>query len=280
MEVETAVEPIPLGDTVSVILPEDDLDADQRAEDEMMQYGLTVSTNSLQTTDDLDRPYISHSLPKTVAASPHAVPGSPLVRDFSFLKRRLAPQLEAQDDPLCRKWTFFFEFLFVVILFIKRLRTVLLMPFYFWPDIEQESPAAIASALMRREVKKNGKRLGLWEQTSLPDVSEFSLHFRQLLGNDGISSSIQRLRLTENARNWLFSKARLWADMKGEYAAKQCDWHNVHLVIFPHGCILSVTVDWMSEDVQENDFALSDLCDWLHIAKFRSIKVVCLFCLN
>ncbi len=123
----------------------------------------------------------------------------------------------------------------------------------------------------------------LWERTGLPkEVAELSLHFRQLLGFEGTDSSpVQRLRLTDNARNWLFGDARLWADTKGGvFAGKQCEWTDVHLVIFPHGAILSVAVDWMSGGgAQDTAFSLSDLRSWVYVAKFRSIKVW-VACLN
>jgi hypothetical protein len=123
----------------------------------------------------------------------------------------------------------------------------------------------------------------LWERTGLPkEVAELSLHFRQLFGFEGSDSSpVQRLRLTDNARNWLFGDARLWADTKGGvFAGKQCEWTDVHLVIFPHGAILSVAVDWMSGGgAQDTAFSLSDLRSWVYVAKFRSIKVW-MICLN
>jgi hypothetical protein len=109
------------------------------------------------------------------------------------------------------------------------------------------------------------------------EVAELSMHFRQLFGFEGSESSpVQRLRLCDEAREWLFGDARLWADAKTDvFAGKQCEWNDVHLVIFPHGAILSVTVDWMSGGSGEGAavFTLADLRSWVYVAKFRSIKV-------
>ncbi len=288
------------------VLPEDDNDADQKAEEEMMRQGLTASTFGLEvfrssfspperkgsvyfaSREDLllDEPaneeeeeakFLQREVSTSKLSSEKVVhaPSTPASeskekedqnrKDFAFLRRRLVSQFGLQqrpleEDPLCR-----------------RLRTVLMLPFYYSPDVERESPASVASALLSRVVRVDGgPRCALWEHAAMPDVSELSRHFRQLLGDDDASLSlVQRLRMTDQAREWMFQNARLWADCKtGDYAGKRCDWYNVHLVIFPHGAIFSVTLDWLSQDVDADSmFTLSDLRSWLYVAKFRAIKV-------
>jgi hypothetical protein len=80
---------------------------------------------------------------------------------------------------------------------------------------------------------------------------------------------VQRLRLTDEARKWLFGSARLWADTRsGDVAGKQCSWNDVQLLIFPHGAIVSVVVDWMPHAM-----SLADLRSWIYVAKFRSARL-------
>lgn len=275
-------------------MPEDDQEADQRLEEGLMRQGLlTASTASLDVPTSWVRsaPFVLDTSARDLDSvnivaqqevqaeeqekahrSGEKIPLQEVVeeddqrhKDFAFLKRQLVSQfgLEKQlpeEDPLCR-----------------RLQTSLLMPFYFWPDVEEETPAAVASALLARVVRvQGGRRCALWEETSLPDVSELSRHFRQLLGGSGVSSLMQRLRLTDAARSFLFDNARLWAECKtGDYAGKQCLWTNVQLLVFPHGAVLLVTVDWLGSDAgsAESEFSLSDLRSWLYVAKFRAVKV-------
>jgi hypothetical protein len=134
----------------------------------------------------------------------------------------------------------------------------------------------IASLLLDRTVHG----VPLWERCELThDVSELSSQFKQLLGAYGPESSpVQRLRVTDAARNLLFSEARLWADTKsGDFAGKRCEWTDIQLVIFPHGAIWSVTFDWMPRGDHEESggpsFTLSDLRNWIYVAKYRAIKV-------
>ncbi len=160
----------------------------------------------------------------------------------------------------------------------KSAKTVLMLPFSFWPTEDKESPAWLAKDLLQRQLKLSrggGEPVPLWERTGLPKESaELSLHFRQLLGFEAAEQSpVQRLRVTDAARALLFSEPKLWADTKtGDFAGKQCEWTDVHLVIFPHGAILSITVNWtLAGDLAP--FMLSDLRTWLYVSKFRSIKI-------
>lgn len=173
--------------------------------------------------------------------------------------------VSSRDDPVCRA-----------------ARTTLLVPFSFWTEEDELSPAGVCKLLLSRtallpvEKEKTLDRVPLWELTTLPeDVAEFSLPFRTLLGFDPTigSSAVARLRVTDAARNGLFSRARLWADTKtGTLAGRQCEWRDVQLLVFPHGAVLSFKLDWMAvtDDV---DFHLSELRTWLYVSKFRSVEV-------
>jgi hypothetical protein len=243
---------------------EDDAEADERAECEMVQHGLTVSSarvpNLLRDRNgsiliSSDVAPLDHGL-QPAKAKLHmssAVPSG----DFSVLKRELggSGSLADADDPPCQV-----------------LRTALILPFCFFPDVELDSPPVLANALLSRLVHQ----MPLWERCELSqDVSELSSQFKQLLGlSADVSSSVQRLRVTEAARRLLFSEAWLWADTKaGDFAGKRCEWTDIHIVIFPHGAILSVAFDWLPVSYGPSSFTLSDLRNWIYVAKFRSIKV-------
>ena len=153
-------------------------------------------------------------------------------------------------------------------------KTTLLASFSFWPDIDLEPPIFLVRELLQRSVLVEQEMLPLWEKSfSLPtETAELSQHFRQLVGYKAEEGSpMHRLRVPDKVREYLFRDARLWAYIeKGECSGKRCKWEDVSLLIFPHGSILSITVDWMSEDAP---FTLFDLRNWLYIAKFKSIKV-------
>ncbi len=245
---------------------DDDPDADERAEREMVQRGLTVSSSqqlplaaalhrkpSIFVASSMDLLGHQHLRPATTSSSRALSTG-----DFSFLKRRQF-QLGGNgsgadgDDPPC-----------------QTLRTALVLPFCFFPDVETDSPAVLANALLSRFVFGEP----LWERTTVSsDVSELSSQFRQLLGLGEQVATSPRLRLTDVARMRLFGDARLWADTKtGDFAGKKCEWTDIHLVIFPHGAILSVTFDWLPGG-DGPPFTLSDLRNWIYVAKFRGVKV-------
>ncbi len=150
--------------------------------------------------------------------------------------------------------------------------SVLMLPFSFWQTEDKESPAAVARMLLSRRVVLDGKEMQLWERTGLPkEVAQFTVHFRQLLGDGATENSpVQRLRLTAEAREALFGDARLWADTKkGDFAGRQSLWSDVHLIVFPHGAILSVTVNW---NVSQG-FSLQELRAWIHVARVRSTRL-------
>lgn len=153
-------------------------------------------------------------------------------------------------------------------------KTILLIPFAFWPTEDKDPPSYLANQLLRRKINADGSRFDLWERTGLPkEVSELSLHFRQLLGQDASPlAPVQRLRVTESARTFLFSGARLWGDLKtGDSVGKSCEWTGIHLLIFPHGAILSISVDWLPSSTEQ--FLLSQLRMWVYLSKFRTVKV-------
>ncbi len=158
----------------------------------------------------------------------------------------------------------------------KSAKTVLMMPFSFWPTEDKESPAFLARQMLERTVRLGeDEAVPLWERTGLPkEAAELSLHFRQLLGHEATElSPVQRLRVSDRARTRLFGEPRLWGDTKtGDFAGKQCEWTDVHLVIFPHGAILSITIDWIMRG-DTAPFMLSDLRTWLYLSKFRSVKL-------
>ncbi len=253
---------------------EDDPEADERAEREMVQHGLTVSSAQLPNAPLLKprKPsiFVASSIdllgrhgPTSPVSAPPAPGGLRARSDFSFLKRRqfeLGGRGSAADadDPPC-----------------QTLRTALILPFCFFPDVERDPPPALAAALLERSVHG----VPLWERCGLPhDVSELSSQFKQLLGAYGPETSpVQRLRVTDTARALLFSEARLWADTKtGDFAGKRCEWTDIHVIIFPHGAIASVTFDWMpcgdGDGGSGHAFTLSDLRNWIYVAKYRSIK--------
>jgi hypothetical protein len=147
--------------------------------------------------------------------------------------------------------------------------SVLMLPFSFWPTEDKESPAVLAQMILSRQVELDGRLVDLWERSTLPKESvELSVHFRELLGLSE-SSPVQRLRVRDEARKWLFGDSRLWAYTKsGDFVGKRCEWKDVQLLIFPHGAIVSVTVDWLPQG-----FSLAELRSWIYVAKFRSVKV-------
>lgn len=104
----------------------------------------------------------------------------------------------------------------------KTAKTSLLVPFSFHAGAEEtECACAVTSKLLERCIEIDGVQEKLWERTGLPkEVQELSIHFRQLLGFGGNESSpVQRLKVTEKARKFLFAEPRIWADIKsGEYA--------------------------------------------------------------
>jgi hypothetical protein len=151
--------------------------------------------------------------------------------------------------------------------------SVLMLPFSFWETEDKESPAAVARMLLTRTVSLGGDEVPLWERTGLPrEAQEFNVHFRQLLGFEASESApVQRLRVTERARCLLFGEARLWADTRsGDFAGRQSLWTDVHLMVFPHGAILSVTLNW---NVSSPGFSLQDLRTWISVARVRSTKI-------
>ena len=152
-------------------------------------------------------------------------------------------------------------------------QSLLLVPFSFWENVDEKSPQTIAKELLKNTLYIKGEKQCLWERLRLPKQAvELSPHLRQLLGFEELENApVQRLKLTEAARKFLFSSARLWADNRdGQVIGKRCDWLGLYLVIFPHGAILSVLVDWKPKSVPE--FSLSALRTWLYTAKFRSMK--------
>ena len=52
---------------------------------------------------------------------------------------------------------------------------------------------------------------------------------------------------------------------------RRADWTDVELIIFPHGALLVVTVDWMPAGGAAQ-FSLKDLRTWNYLAKFRHQK--------
>ncbi len=150
--------------------------------------------------------------------------------------------------------------------------SILMMPFSFWPTEDKESPARLAQMLLSKRLDLDGSdRAALWERAVLPkETAELSLHFRQLLGFEGSEMSpVQRLRMTDLARTWMFGSARLWADTRsGDVVGKQCEWTDVQMVIFPHGAIVSIVVDWNPQGL-----TLADLRNWIYVAKFRSVRL-------
>ena len=151
--------------------------------------------------------------------------------------------------------------------------SVLMLPFSFWETEDKESPAAVARMLLTRTVNLEGEEVPLWERTGLPkEAAEFTVHFRQLLGFEASESApVQRLRMTQKARTQLFGEARLWADTRrGDFAGRQSLWSDVHLLVFPHGAILSVTVNW---NVASPGFSLHDLRTWIYVARVRSTRL-------
>jgi hypothetical protein len=155
-------------------------------------------------------------------------------------------------------------------------RTVLMMPFSYYQAEDKESPAFLAEALLTRQLEdgsEEGGTTALWERARLPrEAAELSLHFRELLGDDTSGSPVQRLRLTDRARSFLFSEARLWADTRTGFAGRHCDWSDVTLQLFSHGGILSVSVNWLGS-ADGAAFSLADLRTWVYVSKFRSVKV-------
>jgi hypothetical protein len=158
--------------------------------------------------------------------------------------------------------------------------TTLLLPFSFWVLEDKETPASLAKALLSRTLLVSAHQcVRLWERGSpASGVSELSLHFRQLLGGADFANDphlpVQHLRLTAAAQEFLFGDSRLWAYTKaGDYVGRYCEWTSVRLIVFPHGAVLSITIDWIPPSCANVPFTLSDLRTWVYVSKFRSIKV-------
>lgn len=150
--------------------------------------------------------------------------------------------------------------------FCKQASSLLLLPFSFWPTDDKESPDFVVKELLERQVLiKTGQIENLWERTKLPgETQELSRHFKHLMGFEG--SHVQRLRVRDVARNDLFSNAQLWGDTRlGNFVQRQCEWKEIHLLVFPHGAILSILVDWNVED--RSIMTLGDLRAWTYLAK-------------
>lgn len=175
--------------------------------------------------------------------------------DYSNIKRMLgANSLPVVNDTWCKEaFCSFF------------------VAFSFWVESDRMTSHDIASSLLERQVYVQGSWTQLWETMGMPgEVKELSRHFRQLLGDEYDSSTV-RLRLSEKALT-LFSRAFLRIpSAEGTVAMIPCEWTEVSLVVFPHGAILSVTVDW----VRGNDSLIS-FGDWrirTYVAKFSSERV-------
>ena len=235
------------------------MDPDELAERKMLAHGLAQSQVLEPELSDSSSHSFMHR-PSVMFASAcdllgHALDGQHLQAEVVQEKPRFAPGQDAE---------------------CLRCETILLLPFAFWPAEDKEPPGAVSRMLLERTLHiEDGTEVPLWERTGLPkEVAELSVHFRQLLGFQGSDfSPVQRLKLTDEAREFLFTDGRLWADTKsGGFAGKQCEWLGVYLLIFPHGAILSVKVDWIT-GYDDEHFTLSDLRTWIYVAKFRAIKV-------
>ena len=159
--------------------------------------------------------------------------------------------------------------------------TCLIMPFSFhsaeehW-EYQDESPFQLSEMMLSRTVTM-GEELPLWERSEVVGAEEFSLHFQKLLGVGGAgfqrSTETYRLKLSASVCSTLFCNARLWAySADGPAVGRRVVWTEVELVIFPHGAILCVSIDWKKAPSSDS-LTLKELRTWTYLSKFRQAKL-------
>lgn len=157
---------------------------------------------------------------------------------------------------------------------LRSASSCLMVPISF----EDAHHVAFDLLLKRRAIdaaSPSGSSFPLWTRdVSVPlEVNELSLHFRRLaaVGTDFHQSEMHRLQMTREALHSILPHPRLWGvTLSGKVVGRLAQCERVELLLFPHGALMSIQINWM---VRDASFALGELRNWVYLAKLPNVRV-------